>query len=186
MPPARRQAGWIAIGGAGQVDESPVVVRVTPGEWAEPNPTVPDPASLVPTVRRALFVSSCHQHLSPEQVGTARAEVQNHTHRHPVHGLLLDIVTPNPRQSSQSPRQDTAKLHGERPAPRPTQGASSIPTRVVRQLLAASRKSEPFRRVPGGDQNDWTADKVRSPAPSRPSSLMELHEVRLILLIDCL
>ena len=178
MPPARRQAGWIAIGGAGQVDESPVVVRVTPGEWAEPNPTVPDPASLVPTVRRALFVSSCHQHLSPEQVGSARADVQNHTHRHPVHGLLLDIVTPNPRQSSQSPRQDTAKLRREAPAPRPTQGAMNRPTRSVRQLLPEKRQIQPVHRVPDGFQNDQTAGKARCPAPSRPSSLLDLLEVR--------
>ena len=117
MPPGRLQGGWIATCGAGRVDASPVVVRATAGEWAAPNPTVPDPASLVPTVRRALSVSSCHQHLSPEHVGTARAEVQNHTHRHPVHGLLLDIVTPHPRQSSQSPREDTATLHRQGPGP---------------------------------------------------------------------
>lgn len=184
MPPARRQAGWTAIGAAGRVAAFPVLGRAKPGEWAAPNPTVPDPASLVPTVLRELSVSSCHQHLSPEQAGTARADGRNRTHRAPVHGLLLDIVTPHPRQSSRCPGPDTSGRRRAGPRPAATGEGPSPPIRPHPRHLPAPHTNAPSRPMPDVNQNDRTAGTVRSPAPSRPSGLRDLLEVRLIWKLD--
>lgn len=102
----------------------------------------------------------------------------------PVHGLVLDIVTPRPWQSSQSPGWRPHTPHREEP------GAPSCPVDrkpvhpagplVIPHHQAGCR----LRHVPDGNKNEWTAETVRSHAPSQPSSQLDLYEVRLILRFD--